>query len=124
MPRNRHVRASPRSKVLAIVAAIPEGCVTTYGSIGKRLKLTARQVARALSSLTSEESEELPWFRVVAANGAISTVKLGALGRRQTRSRSLRRKPVFAADVRHRSGAWPTQACTGETSPRPAKGVI
>lgn len=83
MPRNRHVRASPRSKVLAIVAAIPEGCVTTYGSIGKRLKLTARQVARALSSLTSEESEELPWFRVVAANGAISTVKLGALGRRQ-----------------------------------------
>ena len=83
MPKDRHVRTSPRSKVLVVVASIPEGRVTTYGTIGKRLKLTARQVARVLSSLTSEESYELPWFRVVAANGAISTVKLGPVGRRQ-----------------------------------------
>ena len=77
------MRKSPRSRVLAIVAVIPEGRVTTYGTIGKRLKLTARQVARVLATFTAEESAELPWFRVVAANGAISSLKLGAVGRRQ-----------------------------------------
>ena len=36
-----------------------------------------------LSSLTAEESEAVPWFRVVAANGVISSLKLGAVGRLQ-----------------------------------------
>jgi methylated-DNA-protein-cysteine methyltransferase-like protein len=76
-------RKTPKTKVLAVVAAIPEGRVTTYGAIGKRLKLTARQVARVLATLTPEESDELPWFRVVAANGVISSLKVGAVGRRQ-----------------------------------------
>jgi methylated-DNA-protein-cysteine methyltransferase-like protein len=72
-----------KSRVLPVVAVIPEGRVTTYGTIGRHLKLTARQVAFVLSRLTAEESAELPWFRVVAANGVISTMKLGAVGRRQ-----------------------------------------
>jgi methylated-DNA-protein-cysteine methyltransferase-like protein len=72
-----------RSRVLAVVAAIPEGRVTTYGTIGRHLGATARQVARVLASFTDEESAELPWFRVVAANGFVSTTKLGAVGRRQ-----------------------------------------
>jgi methylated-DNA-protein-cysteine methyltransferase-like protein len=72
-----------RSHVLAVVSAIPEGRIATYGTIGRHLGVTARQVARALSSLTAEESGTLPWFRVVAANGVVSTVKLGAVGRRQ-----------------------------------------
>jgi methylated-DNA-protein-cysteine methyltransferase-like protein len=72
-----------RSQVLAIVAAVPEGRVTTYGTIGRRLKAGARQVARVLATLTAEESRRLPWFRVVAANGVVSTTKLGAVGRRQ-----------------------------------------
>jgi methylated-DNA-protein-cysteine methyltransferase-like protein len=72
-----------KPKVLAIVAAIPEGRVTTYGTIGRHLRITARQVAFVMSRLTPEESEGLPWFRVVAANGFISTIKLGAVGRRQ-----------------------------------------
>src|SRR4029077_5729658 len=74
-------RLKPR--VLAVVAAIPEGRVTTYGAIARRLRATARQVAFLLSHFTPEESEELPWFRVVAAGGVISTMKLGAVGRRQ-----------------------------------------
>ncbi len=77
------MRKSPKERVLTVVAAIPEGRVTTYGTIGKRLKLTARQVARVLATLPAEESEKLPWFRVVAANGVISSMKLGAVGRRQ-----------------------------------------
>lgn len=72
-----------RPRVRAIVAAIPEGRVTTYGAIARRLKATPRQVAFILSHFTPEESATLPWFRVVAARGAISTIKLGATGRRQ-----------------------------------------
>src|SRR5205823_9559811 len=72
-----------RARVLAVVAAVPEGRVTTYGTIGRHLGATARQVARVLASFTNEESASLPWFRVVAANGVVSTMKLGAVGRRQ-----------------------------------------
>ncbi len=72
-----------KSRVLAVVAAIPEGRVTTYGTIGQYLHGTARQVAFVLARLTAEESSRLPWFRVVAANGIVSTTKLGAVGRRQ-----------------------------------------
>jgi methylated-DNA-protein-cysteine methyltransferase-like protein len=68
---------------LAVVGAIPEGRVTTYGAIGRRLHVTARQVAFILATLTVEESKRLPWFRVVAANGFVSTIKLGAVGRKQ-----------------------------------------
>ena len=74
-------RLKPR--VLAVLAAIPEGRVTTYGAIARHLRVTARQVAFILARLTVEESERLPWFRVVAANGVVSTTKLGAVGRRQ-----------------------------------------
>jgi methylated-DNA-protein-cysteine methyltransferase-like protein len=75
--------AAIRSRVLAVVASIPEGRVTTYGTIGKHLRLTSRQVAAVLATLTREESARLPWFRVVAAGGLVSTMKLGAVGRKQ-----------------------------------------
>jgi methylated-DNA-protein-cysteine methyltransferase-like protein len=68
---------------VAVVAAIPEGRVTTYGAIARHLRAGARQVAHVLATLTADESERLPWFRVVAANGVVSTTKLGAVGRRQ-----------------------------------------
>jgi methylated-DNA-protein-cysteine methyltransferase-like protein len=72
-----------RSTVLAVVAAVPEGRVTTYGTIGRHLGVTARQVAFVLANLPVEESADLPWFRVVAAGGAVSSVKAGSVGRRQ-----------------------------------------
>jgi methylated-DNA-protein-cysteine methyltransferase-like protein len=72
-----------RARVCAVVADIPEGQVTTYGTIGKHLKVTARQVAFVLARFTPEESERLPWFRVVGAQGVITTIPLGAVGRRQ-----------------------------------------
>lgn len=70
-------------RVLAIVGAIPEGRVTTYGTIARYLRTTARQVGFVMATLTCEESKRLPWFRVVAANGVVSTIKLGPVGRRQ-----------------------------------------
>jgi methylated-DNA-protein-cysteine methyltransferase-like protein len=72
-----------KAQVLAVVAAIPEGRVTTYGAIGRHLRATARQVAYVLAALPAEESGRLPWFRVVAANGVVSSTKRGAVGRRQ-----------------------------------------
>jgi len=75
------VHSKPR--VLAVLAAIPEGRVTTYGIIARHLGMTPRQVAHILATLTAEESARLPWFRVVAAKGVVSTIKLGAVGRRQ-----------------------------------------
>jgi methylated-DNA-protein-cysteine methyltransferase related protein len=82
MARGR-VMGRLRPRVRAFVAAIPEGRVTTYGAIARCLRATPRQVAFILSHFTPEESATLPWFRVVAANGVISTLKLGAVGRRQ-----------------------------------------
>src|SRR5262249_9227657 len=67
-----------KSRVLAIVVAIPEGRVTTYGAIGKYLHTAGRQVGFVLANLTVEESDRLPWFRVVAANGIVSTSKVVA----------------------------------------------
>jgi methylated-DNA-protein-cysteine methyltransferase-like protein len=72
-----------KARVLAVIAAIPEGRVTTYGTIAKHLRINARQVAFVLATLTVEESGQLPWFRVVAAKGVVSSTKLGAVGRRQ-----------------------------------------
>jgi methylated-DNA-protein-cysteine methyltransferase-like protein len=66
-----------------MVALIPEGRVATYGAIGRYLRVSARQVAFVLARLTAEEAEVIPWFRVVAAKGFVSTTKLGAVGRRQ-----------------------------------------
>lgn len=72
-----------KAQVLAVVVTIPEGQVTTYGAIAQHLRLTARQVAFVLARLTAEESEQVPWFRVVAAHGVVSSTKLGKVGREQ-----------------------------------------
>jgi methylated-DNA-protein-cysteine methyltransferase-like protein len=72
-----------RSQVLSVLGAIPEGRVTTYGAIARHLHFTARQVAYVLAHLTAAESRRLPWFRVVAAGGVVSSTKRGSVGRRQ-----------------------------------------
>jgi methylated-DNA-protein-cysteine methyltransferase-like protein len=72
-----------KSRVLQVVATIPEGRVTTYGTIARYLHTTARHVGMVMASLTANESRRVPWFRVVAANGVVSTIKLGSVGRRQ-----------------------------------------
>ena len=85
-PMPRSPRRTPlRPKVLALVSAIPRGHVTTYGALARRLGVSARQVAYVLARLTMEESERLSWYRVVAAGGVVSTMRLGAVGRKQVR---------------------------------------
>jgi methylated-DNA-protein-cysteine methyltransferase-like protein len=62
-----------RADVLAVLHDVPRGRVTTYGTIAEYLGVSARQVARVMSSLSEGESEGVAWYRVVGAGGAIRT---------------------------------------------------
>ena len=66
-----------------MIAAIPEGRVTTYGIIARHLNTGPRQFAAILAGLTREESDSVPWFRVVAAQGVVSSTKRRGVGPRQ-----------------------------------------
>ncbi|WP_342551623.1 MGMT family protein [Paenibacillus sp. FSL R7-0652] len=59
-------------QVIAIISAIPEGKVMTYGQIAAHAgsPRAARQVVRILHSMSRKE--RLPWHRVVNAKGQIS----------------------------------------------------
>lgn len=59
-------------RVWQIVAAIPEGYVTTYGDVARLAgsPRAARQVGGVLKRLP--EGSKLPWHRVVNRHGAIS----------------------------------------------------
>ncbi|WP_405152980.1 MGMT family protein [Paenibacillus sp. FSL K6-0108] len=59
-------------QVVAIIAAIPEGKVMTYGQIAAHAgsPRAARQVVRILHSMSRKK--RLPWHRVVNAKGLIS----------------------------------------------------
>ena len=61
-----------RAEVIRLVALIPAGRFTTYGSIATHMNCNPRHVAQVLSRLTEEEAAELPWHRVVAADARIS----------------------------------------------------
>jgi len=74
-----------RAEVLRLVALIPEGRFTTYGSIAIHMNVVARHVATVLARLTKEESHALPWHRVVSANARISPNMDAKLAARQQR---------------------------------------
>jgi methylated-DNA-protein-cysteine methyltransferase-like protein len=58
--------------ILAVVARIPRGKVTTYGAVAERAgqPRRARLVGRVLSQLP--DGSPVPWHRVVAAGGRIA----------------------------------------------------
>jgi methylated-DNA-protein-cysteine methyltransferase related protein len=72
--------------VLEITSKIPVGHVTTYAAIGEHLNVIARHVAYILATLNIEEKLELPWYRVVAENGAISSGKFNSRHHAQVES--------------------------------------
>jgi methylated-DNA-protein-cysteine methyltransferase-like protein len=61
-----------RAEVLRIVASIPPGRFTTYGSIAHHMNVVPLHVGSALASLTEEESAALPWHRVVGSDARLS----------------------------------------------------
>ncbi|MFC4424717.1 MGMT family protein [Deinococcus navajonensis] len=69
--------AAFRARVLALVARIPEGRVMTYGQLALLAGQpgAARQAGFVMNSLMGEG--ELPWQRVINAQGRVSTHRLG-----------------------------------------------
>lgn len=63
---------SARTRIHLVVAAIPEGRVSTYGEVAAfaGLPRQARRVGRTLSELPA--ASRLPWHRVVRADGRIA----------------------------------------------------
>ncbi len=74
-----------RAEVIRLVALIPTGKFTTYGSIAIHMNVIARHVATVLSHLSDEESATLPWHRVVSADARLSPNMDAALSRKQRR---------------------------------------
>lgn len=54
-------------EVREAVLEIPPGRVASYGDVGRRIGAGPRQVGRAMSLLA--DGEDLPWWRVVHADG-------------------------------------------------------
>ena len=76
------VLARLRPRVLAVVAAIPEGRVTTYGAIARRLRATPRR-SRSSSRTSRPKNPRRSLVPRRGRRGDISTTKLGETGRRQ-----------------------------------------
>ncbi len=72
-----------RAEVLRLVALIPEGKFTTYGSLATHMNVVPLHVAAVLGGLTPEEAAALPWHRVVASDGRISASMPKAIARKQ-----------------------------------------
>lgn len=77
--------ANPKLKkiILELVMKIPPKKVIYFGQIANYLGSNPRTVGWILSGLTQEECDSVPWYRVVAKNGYISSLKLGFKGRVQ-----------------------------------------
>jgi alkylated DNA nucleotide flippase Atl1 len=61
------------AEVRATVAAIPSGSVAAYGEVGRALGISPRQAGRAVSLL----DDDVPWWRVVYADGTPATCHEG-----------------------------------------------
>ena len=72
-----------KTSVLNLVVKIPPLKVVYFGQIAKRLGSNPRTIGWILSGLTKEECDAVPWYRVVAKNGFISSLKLGFKGQVQ-----------------------------------------
>lgn len=56
-------------EVRAVVVAIPAGCVLAYGEIGRLVGIGPRPAGRMVGLL----DEDVPWWRVVYADGTPAT---------------------------------------------------
>lgn len=72
-----------RAEVIRLVALVPKGKFTTYGSLAVHMNVVALHVASVLSNLTEAESATLPWHRITASDGRISPRMPPASARRQ-----------------------------------------
>jgi methylated-DNA-protein-cysteine methyltransferase-like protein len=81
-----------KGQVLRIVATIPEAKITTYQSIGEHLAVMPRHVAYIISQLDDTAKLEIPWHRVVSADGGLGVPKRDPHG--DTQADRLRREGI------------------------------
>lgn len=73
------------AEVRRVVALIPPGQWTNYGSIAVHLNVSARHVAFVLARPDRTLPADFPWHRVVGAEGVVSGPVGGDRWRRQVR---------------------------------------
>lgn len=59
-----------RNAILQVVAYIPKGVVATYGQIAELAGLVGR--ARLVGKILAETACDVPWHRVIRADGTIA----------------------------------------------------
>jgi methylated-DNA-protein-cysteine methyltransferase-like protein len=98
--------------ILAVIARIPRGRVTTYGSVATRAGLPGR--ARLVGKLLRElpAGSKLPWHRVVAAAGRIALPASSASRQRQIER--LQREGVFVVRGRVDMTRYGWSAASGD----------
>lgn len=69
-----------KQKIFDLVLQIPKGKIVYYGQIANIIGVPAQIVGWQLSGMSPEQMEQIPWQRVVAKNGFISSLKLGSRG--------------------------------------------
>lgn len=66
--------AALNERIYTVVCHIPRGMVATYGDIATIVGgVEAREVGYALGEIPKARTEDVPWQRVVARDGVIST---------------------------------------------------
>ncbi|MBS0657526.1 MAG: MGMT family protein [Verrucomicrobia bacterium] len=73
------------AEVRKVVALIPPGRWTNYGSIAMHLNVSARHVAFIMARPDDRLPADFPWHRVVGANGTVSGPPESDRARRQIR---------------------------------------
>ena len=94
---------SINQRIWQVVAAIPEGRVSTYGEVADRAGLpgAARRVGAALRALPGQS--RIPWHRVINASGKVSLPPGSAshdLQKERLRSEGIVFKPNGAVDLK------------------------
>jgi methylated-DNA-protein-cysteine methyltransferase-like protein len=97
-----HAKALPEDRILAAIRAVPAGRTTSYGEIARLAGLPgrARLVAKTLAG---NDDPDLPWHRVLRADGRIA-LPPGSRGFREQSAR-LKREGVTVENGRVRPTA-------------------
>ncbi len=73
-------------EVYEFVKTIPEGKVMNYGTIGRFVGLTGRQVG----SIMGMSEADIPWWRVLGHDGSFSIAKKDPILEREQRDRLIK----------------------------------
>lgn len=69
-----------KERLIELVNMVPPGKVIYYGQLGRLLGISAQMAGWLLSGMPRSEWIQLPWWRVVAKDGYVASLKLGPKG--------------------------------------------